>query len=95
MGKDAVSCLIDGLTDRTLKNGAKAGRYETPESLYAEYLSTLSTEANESQDMGPTSRVEHKGFGSRLGENPINANVPKDTLVRRDLIVSVQTETRM
>jgi hypothetical protein len=29
--KEAVSCLIEGLMDRTLKNGAKAGRYGTPE----------------------------------------------------------------
>lgn len=36
-GKDAVSCLIDGLRDNTLQNGAQAGRYETPESLYTEY----------------------------------------------------------
>jgi hypothetical protein len=32
-GKDAVSCLIGGLVDRTLRNGAKAGRFESPEQL--------------------------------------------------------------
>jgi hypothetical protein len=37
-GKDAVSCLIEGLMNRTLRNGAKAGRFESPEQLYAEYL---------------------------------------------------------
>lgn len=42
VGKDAVSCVIDGLGDRTLQNSAKAGRYETPERLYEEFLSTLS-----------------------------------------------------
>jgi hypothetical protein len=31
--KEAVWCLIDGLGDRTLKNGAEAGRYGTPEQL--------------------------------------------------------------
>jgi hypothetical protein len=60
-GKEAVSCLIDGLADRTLQNGAKAGRYKTPERLYTEYLSTLSVEAVEPQDMRPEPRVEHKG----------------------------------
>jgi hypothetical protein len=43
-GKDAVSCLIDGLVDRTLRNGATARRFESPEQLYAEYLSLLNTE---------------------------------------------------
>jgi hypothetical protein len=47
---EAVSCHIDGLTDRTLKNGAKAGRYETPEQLYAQYLSTLTAETREPRD---------------------------------------------
>jgi hypothetical protein len=59
-GKEAVSCLIDRLTDHTLQNGAKAGRYETPESLYTEYLSTLSAEAVEPHDMRPKPRIEHR-----------------------------------
>jgi hypothetical protein len=62
-GKEAVSCLIDGLMDRTLQNGAQAGRYETPESFYTKYLSTLSMEAVEPQDMRPKFRVERKGLG--------------------------------
>jgi hypothetical protein len=77
-GKEAVSCLIDGLTGHTLQNGVKSGRYETPESLYTEYLSTLAAETVEP-------RVEHKGLGPRLGANPTNTSVPNDTLVRRDL----------
>jgi hypothetical protein len=48
--KEAVSCLIDGLMDHTLKNGAKAERYETPEQLYAKYLSTLTAEMLEPRD---------------------------------------------
>jgi hypothetical protein len=52
--KEAVSCLIDGLTDRTLQNGAKAGRYGTPESLYTEYLSTLDAETVQPQDEAKT-----------------------------------------
>jgi hypothetical protein len=43
-GKDAVSCFIDGLVDRTFRNGVKAGRFESPEKLYAEYLSLLNTD---------------------------------------------------
>jgi transposase InsO family protein len=43
-GKDAVSCVIDGLHSTALQNGARAGRYETPESLYEEYLSRISDE---------------------------------------------------
>lgn len=43
-GKDAVSCLIDGLQDRTLRNGAIAGRYESPESLFTDYLSKITND---------------------------------------------------
>ncbi|XP_031330617.1 uncharacterized protein LOC116161422 [Photinus pyralis] len=42
-GKKAVSCLIDGIPDATLQAGARAGRYESPSLLYAEYLSTLTS----------------------------------------------------
>jgi hypothetical protein len=57
--KEAVSCIIDGLLDDTQKVGAKAGRYETPELLYAEYLSTLTTNTYELRDTMPRSRFEH------------------------------------
>lgn len=40
-GRNAVSCLIDGITNSTIQNAARAGRYVTPEALYEEYLSTL------------------------------------------------------
>jgi hypothetical protein len=58
-GKHAVSCLIDGLSDRTLRNGAKAGRYETPEELYTEYLSTLVTEVADNE----TKVADRRGKG--------------------------------
>lgn len=38
-GADAVSCIIGGIDDHVIKAGAKAGKHQTPESLY-EYLST-------------------------------------------------------
>jgi hypothetical protein len=82
--KEAVSCLTDGLVDRTLKNGAKAGRYGTPEQLYAEYLSTLVTETYEPQDTRPRSRFENKGFKPRLGERSIGAKPHKGTLEKSD-----------
>ncbi|KAG5862457.1 hypothetical protein JTB14_010479 [Gonioctena quinquepunctata] len=40
-GRHAVSCLIDGITDVTAQNGARAGRYVTPDALYEKYLSML------------------------------------------------------
>lgn len=40
-GSNAVSCLIDGITNVSLQNVARAGCYVTPEALYEEYLSTL------------------------------------------------------
>ncbi|KAJ8913124.1 hypothetical protein NQ315_006042 [Exocentrus adspersus] len=39
--RNAVSCLIDGITDPTIQVGTRAGRYDTPDRLYAEYLSSL------------------------------------------------------
>ena len=43
-GRNAVSCLIDGLSSVTIQHGARAGRYSTPETLYEEYLSTFREE---------------------------------------------------
>ncbi|VEN44035.1 unnamed protein product [Callosobruchus maculatus] len=40
-GRNAVSCLIDGIPSVTIQNGARAGRYASPEALYEEYLSSL------------------------------------------------------
>jgi hypothetical protein len=62
-GKYAVSCLIDGLSDRTLRNGAKAGRYEIPEELYTEYLSTLVAEVADNETKVADRRG--KGFDRR------------------------------
>ena len=40
-GKRAISCLIKGINDQVIQIGARAGRYQAPEVLYQEYLSTL------------------------------------------------------
>ncbi|XP_074026188.1 uncharacterized protein [Leptinotarsa decemlineata] len=40
-GRHAVSCFIDGITEVTTRNGARAGRNVIPEALYGEYLSML------------------------------------------------------
>lgn len=40
-GKTTVSCIIQGSDDVMVQNGARAGRYEIPETLYQEYLSVL------------------------------------------------------
>lgn len=46
--KKAVSCLIDGITDPTIQAGARAGRFNTPDELYAEYISALRSEGSNS-----------------------------------------------
>ncbi|KAF7279737.1 hypothetical protein GWI33_006770 [Rhynchophorus ferrugineus] len=38
-GEDAVSCLIDGLTNPFMKQNIKTHNFLTPEALYSEYLS--------------------------------------------------------
>ncbi|XP_050305030.1 uncharacterized protein LOC126742420 [Anthonomus grandis grandis] len=50
-GKKAVSCIIHGISDPTIQAGARAGRYNNPEELYAEYLSSLATEVIKSKDL--------------------------------------------
>ena len=61
-GRKAVSCLIDGLTNTTTQHGARAGRYQTPEALYEEYLSTFRDE--KCSDIGTVNtedrRKDHK-----------------------------------
>ncbi|KAJ8937701.1 hypothetical protein NQ314_011757 [Rhamnusium bicolor] len=39
--KHAVSCIIDGIPNEIIQTGARAGRYENPESLFSSFLSTL------------------------------------------------------
>jgi hypothetical protein len=71
-GKDAVSCLIEGLTDRTLQNGAKAWRFESPEQLYAEYLSTLTTDAQYSLEMKRNPQWGYEDCRRRYRSRPTN-----------------------
>jgi hypothetical protein len=45
--KQAVSCVIDSISNDIIQTGARAGRYETPEVLYSSFLSTLVTRSTE------------------------------------------------
>jgi transposase InsO family protein len=47
--KQAVSCVIDGISNDIIQTGARAGRYETPEALYSSFLSTLVAQSTEGQ----------------------------------------------
>lgn len=38
---DAVSCIVDSIPNELIQTGARAGRYETPESSFSSFLSTL------------------------------------------------------
>jgi Retroviral aspartyl protease./Reverse transcriptase (RNA-dependent DNA polymerase). len=69
-GKDAVSCVIDGLGDHTLQNGARAGRYDTPENLYTYYLSTLTAEVDTRNGTGFEERNKKAFDGRRFGPKP-------------------------
>lgn len=44
--RNAVSCIIDGINDISVQTGAKAGRYDTPEELYSNYFTALSSMDN-------------------------------------------------
>ncbi|KAJ8958076.1 hypothetical protein NQ314_006461 [Rhamnusium bicolor] len=39
--KHAVSCIIDGIPNEIIQTGARAWRYENPESLFSSFLSTV------------------------------------------------------
>ncbi|KAJ3661520.1 hypothetical protein Zmor_005914 [Zophobas morio] len=74
-GKDAVSCVIDGLANESLQNGTRAGRYDSPEALYEEYLSRVQNETDESKRdkhkmhwLRKESRVDRNGYFR--GESP-------------------------
>lgn len=47
------------MQDNTLKNGARAGRYTTPDTLYTEYLSTLKAEPTVRTSSSIASRIQH------------------------------------
>jgi hypothetical protein len=47
--KQAVSCVIDGISNDIIQTVARAGRYETPEALYSSFLSTLVAQSTEGQ----------------------------------------------
>lgn len=60
-GIKAVSCIIGGIEDAVVANAAKAGRHQTPESLF-QYLSTV----------GTPSKVNATPNGSnQLGSQPL------------------------
>ncbi|KAJ3650016.1 hypothetical protein Zmor_021729 [Zophobas morio] len=65
--KNAVSCIIDGIDDVVVRTGAKAGRYGTPEALYAEFFTTL-TEKDSYRKYEPKikSRLGERRFPNRF-----------------------------
>ncbi len=60
-GAEAVSCIIQGIEDRMVKNTARAGKYITPEGLFA-YLGTLTDTAGGS---GMGLRYPQKKWGKK------------------------------
>lgn len=56
-GRDAVSCVIYGIkNDPNIQIGARAGRYQTSDVLYGEYLSTLQIYGNQPMRERPRSK---------------------------------------
>lgn len=66
-GKKAISCLIDGIRDPTIQAGARAGRYSTPDELYAEYLSSLKSDVGLLVTLERTSSYSNS-FKRKFGE---------------------------
>ncbi|XP_074029681.1 uncharacterized protein isoform X2 [Leptinotarsa decemlineata] len=73
-GKNAVAMIIDDITDLVIQNGAKAGRYCDPETLFSEYISSLAPEERLRCDVGETrlkkfSRSHREDHKSTFVEN--------------------------
>ncbi|KAJ8953297.1 hypothetical protein NQ314_007376 [Rhamnusium bicolor] len=87
-GKKAVSCLIDGIRDTSIQAGARAGRYVTPGSLYAEYLSTLGSECTRRN--GYTDQVKALIVPSHAQDVPVM--VGQTFLNRPEILMVVSAE---
>ncbi|KAJ8912698.1 hypothetical protein NQ315_012252 [Exocentrus adspersus] len=79
-GKNAISCLIDGIQDITTQNAARAGRYVMPETLFEEYLSMLQKDKLEESkaDKSTTVRVDLRNSLSRKRHTPYSKPEDKD-----------------
>lgn len=71
-GKKGVSCIINGINDSSIQASAKAGRYETSNALYAEYLSTLILEdvSSNLQKCQEKGNLQRRQVNDRLNEPP-------------------------
>lgn len=94
--KDAVSCFINGLQDRTLRHGAIAGRYETPENLFTDYLSTITNDTpkdntqNESQYQTENKgRFDRRRLGSKKRSRPFNERIQRTEKTQQRLGVLI------
>lgn len=82
-GKDAVSCVIDGLQNNMIQNGARAGRYEAPETLYEEYLSRISDEPKTEKRKREEGLMEqHERVRTHQRERPQHKFYDKNRKVR-------------
>lgn len=79
-GKKAVSCVIDGIRDASIQAGARAGRYETPDRLYAEYLSSLVPEVPQPSTSKPVKERLRFGVFQRNEHKRIEAPKPAKQL---------------
>ncbi|XP_031335232.1 uncharacterized protein LOC116165084 [Photinus pyralis] len=66
-GTDAVSCLIGGIQDSTLKNSIRAADYQRPEDLLQYFRSLPGTSASTERNTQPT-------FGRRVGTSASSLN---------------------
>lgn len=77
-GKEAVSCLIDGIGDRTVQSSAKAGRYENPEVLYQEFLSTITDNELQNPEKYPRLSFDKRRLGRRESPKRFKPNPKRD-----------------
>lgn len=69
-GYDAVSCIVGGIDDIVVKTGAKAGNYQTPETLF-QYLNSL-------DNIVRTTRRPNNNFNSHPKVNRSNRFTSKE-----------------
>jgi hypothetical protein len=70
-GKDAVSCIIDGINNAIVKSGAEAGHYSSPESLLNHLSSISESSHHQGQNAYGKSRLSKHG---KTQQRPVGNN---------------------
>ncbi|KYB29884.1 hypothetical protein TcasGA2_TC031567 [Tribolium castaneum] len=78
-GKNSVSCIIGGITDAIVKTGAKAGQYQTPESLL-QYLCSVTENQTSTTQAGKGRHFSNPRFRPKASFGKNNAKSSRELI---------------